>query len=159
MKKSIWVLLIGVVILEPVWAGRPFSLMLTRAEQTALEKALGIERRTGSPRDYDPERDIIRFSQTFFLSAILYFAPDKWTLWLNDQVISNRDPTEGMILKSVLPDRIICQTTGEENIEFSLKPNQSFIVDEKRVVEGDKRFLSLSSSQEKDKMQVQTLSS
>ena len=135
-----WLIILGGPLAS---APKPFSLMLSSAEQTALQKALShqpgskiksLENALNFP-DYSPD------SQTFFLSAILYFSPEKWTIWINDQMITNLGQMEGVHLKCVLPDHIILQTFKDKTIDFSLKPNQSFIVQEERVVEGDRRLL------------------
>ena len=36
------------------------------------------------------KEDIIKAAPVFFLKSILYFAPDNWSLWLNDKKITNK---------------------------------------------------------------------
>ena len=114
-----------------------FSFMLSHAEQQAL----------GSDNDWDEtlvsnpsSGDAKNMSQgVVFLSAILYFSPDKWTLWLNDQVVHQQGKFESISLKSVSPNHVVFSLGDDDQEEFLLKPNQSLIIMAKKVVEGDRR--------------------
>lgn len=119
-----------------------FSIMLSLAEQEALQQAQGLEQQIldkiendeslkGSENKYN--QDII------FLSAILYFSPDKWTIILNDQIITAQGYYQGILLKNVTPDQVILSMGEQNQLELPLRINQSFLADEKRIMEGDQR--------------------
>lgn len=97
-----------------------------------------------------------------FLSSIMYFAEKQWSLWVNDKKFmssSNSDDNE-LFFKNVTQDKavivwrlsiskwkILSGKKSEEyapkinennqvEVEFTLKPNQTFILSSNKVVDG-----------------------
>ncbi len=117
-----------------------FSFMLSDAEQQALGPDNDWDENLVSKPASGEGKNILQ--EVVFLSAILYFSPDKWTLWLNDQVVHQQGKFEGAMLKSVSPNHVIFSLGDDGQEEFLLKPNQSLIVTTRKVVEGDRRAFS-----------------
>ena len=118
------------------------SLMLSLAEQDALHQAQGLDQQIvdkvwGGENLKGPENKLKQ--NIVFLSAILYFSPNKWTVILNDQIITAQGCSQGIWLKSVNPDQVIFSLEEQNPLEFSLRINQSFLAGEKRIMEGDQR--------------------
>ena len=109
-----------------------FSFMLSDAEQQALGPGDGW----AEPANNDDKKEA---QKVIFLSAILYLSPDKWALWLNDQVVHQLGRFQDVFIKSISSDHVVFKLGGNDDEEFLLKPNQSFIVTARKVVEGDKR--------------------
>lgn len=122
-----------------------FSIMLSLAEQEALQEAHTLDQKIlerVSPKTEakypasQPNQDVI------FLSAVLYFSPEKWTILLNDQIITGLGYVQGIWIKKVMPDAIVFSLEEQNPLEFSLRINQSFYLKEKTVIEGDQRMNS-----------------
>lgn len=110
------------------------SFMLSPEEQEVLQQALGLKKHEVLLQDPETLKHV-----NLFLSAIMFFHPDKWTLWINDQIVGPKNSFPGVFVKDVSADEIIISTEESPNHLVSLKPNQSYVVDESRVVEGDVR--------------------
>ncbi len=110
------------------------SFMLTPEEQDALQQVLGLKKSEVLSQDSEALKRV-----NLFLSAIMFFNPDRWTLWINDQTVSSKNSFPGLLIKDVSADEIIISTEDSPKHLISLKPNQSYIVHEGRVVEGDAR--------------------
>ncbi len=108
--------------------------MLKPEEQQALQQALGLKKPDTLSQDSETLKHI-----NLFLSAIMFFHPDKWTLWINDQTVGPNNSFPGLLVKDVSADEIIISTEDSPQHLVSLKPNQSYVVHEGRVVEGDVR--------------------
>ncbi len=108
--------------------------MLNPEEQEALQQALGLKK----PETFLQDPETLKHVN-LFLSAIMFFHPDKWTLWINDQIVGPKNSFPGLSVKDVSADEIIFTTEDSPHHLVSLKPNQSYVVHESRVVEGDAR--------------------
>ena len=118
------------------------------AEEKAAEKKKKIEE--------ESEKSYI------YLASLMFFAPDNWVVWINNQKISSQtnDAQKELYIKEIYKDRIKILWTlsiskwrvlsgrkseefapkiNENNqveVEFELKPNQTFILSANTVVEG-----------------------
>ncbi|RZI46488.1 hypothetical protein [Candidatus Finniella inopinata] len=116
-----------------------FSLMLTDDEQKILDQK-NDDDWDESPVLNLPSGDNQNVPQPIiFVSAILYFGPDKWTVWMNNQVIHQPGPFEGVILKSASPEHVVLSLADNYNAEILIKPNQSLMIRTGKVLEGDRR--------------------
>ena len=91
-----------------------FSFMLSDAEQQALGPDNDWDENLVSKPASGEGKNILQ--EVVFLSAILYFSPDKWTLWLNDQVVHQQGKFEGAMLKSVSPNHVILRLLTKDSI-------------------------------------------
>lgn len=97
-----------------------------------------------------------------YLSSILYFSPDNWVVWVNDQKITSKtnSPNKEFYLTKVNSSEVgifwtlsmskwkiisgkanesLAPKVNEKNqveIEFSLKQNQTFILSQDSIIEG-----------------------
>jgi hypothetical protein len=110
-----------------------------------------------------------------YLSAIMYFSSKDWVIWLNDQKITSKNNSSNneIFVDSINKDqvkilwrislskwRIISGKNSTENVKtnsqnqvetiFTLKPNQTFVLDSNSVFEGKANF-SASKKSEKEK--------
>lgn len=130
-----------------------FSLMLSEAEQEILNDQ---EDTQNSLLDNLSNKKPFLNSQAInqpvvFLSAILCVSPEKWSIWVNDQVISSLGVFEGIDIKAVSSQEIMFNLDlDNKNQIFYLRPNQSFLLDTRKIVTGDCRtFTHLLSHPEK----------
>jgi hypothetical protein len=111
-----------------------------------------------------------------YLSSIIYFGPDNWVVWVNNQKFTPKtNPKEGeLYLREVENDRVRLLWTlsmskwriisGQKNdttapkvndknqveVDFELHPNQTFILSQNIVVEG-RAVINLSRKREKER--------
>jgi hypothetical protein len=97
-----------------------------------------------------------------YLSSIMFFGQNNWSAWVNDKkyTSSNNKETEEIFLKEISQDKIIIlwklsiskwkilsgkkseelapkiNTNNQVEVEFTLKPNQTFILGSNKVVDG-----------------------
>jgi hypothetical protein len=97
-----------------------------------------------------------------FLSSIMYFSENQWSLWINDKkFLANSNSSENeLYFKNIAQDRITIvwrlsiskwkilsgkkseeyapkiNENNQVEVEFSLKPNQTFILGSNKVVDG-----------------------
>ncbi len=75
-----------------------------------------------------------------FLSAILYFSPSRWTVWVNDKTYTADDTEDATIkITKVQNHYIVFTLKNAANKSFKLRANQSLIVGEQNIIEGDAR--------------------
>lgn len=97
-----------------------------------------------------------------YLSSIMFFGQNNWSAWVNDKkyTSSNNNENEEIFLKEISQDKIIIlwklsiskwkilsgkkseelapkiNTNNQVEVEFTLKPNQTFILGSNKVVDG-----------------------
>ena len=118
---------------------RYFSVMLSEAEQLALQRALGLKK-TETPSLYNEISSSEDQGAVLFLSAIIHLTSEKWALWLNDQIINSKTAFPGILLKEVRPDAITFTLEGESGRDITLGLNESYSYRQNRVIEGDARL-------------------
>ena len=139
-RRKISIFAFGMFLFSASFAGESesFSIMLSQNEQNALAHALGL-RKEELGDVYDQVSSLEKQDTILFLSGIIYLTADKWALWLNDQVINNKNAFPGILLKDVEPDAVTFTINGEKK-NITLKLNQSYSYGQKRVVDGDARL-------------------
>lgn len=101
------------LLAEPV----PRSLFFTAEEQASIDRAVA-QQPIAANAAY-----VIR------LNAIMYLAPDRWTVWVQDKVFRPDTRDERLAITSVTPNeatlRVTMPLTGEMK-SVTLQPNQSY---------------------------------
>ncbi len=159
--------LLGVALLLPVAPAAaseppdipaaPPSLLLSDADLQAIMEALyGTDEEEeveevvviepGRPESVPPPiREKVRpvGPATLHLSAIVYFGPQTWTVWLNGGRITPDMRVSGIDIVSVGRDAIELEVrvlTNRLPVSVRLRPNQTFIAATREVVEGTPRL-------------------
>lgn len=83
---------------------------------------------------------VAHIEEILFLSAILYFTPTHWTIWINDKTYTT-DDTEDETLKiiKVTNDYIEIELKDFSKKPTKLRANQSLITVGHRIIDGDAR--------------------
>jgi hypothetical protein len=139
-RSKVIFLIFGFLLISKLSAEEfePFSIMLNKAEQLALQQALGLKK-AEAPTLYNEISASEDQDAVLFLSSIIHLTSEKWALWLNDQIINNKTAFPGILLKEVMPDAITFILEGENKNEITLGLNQSYSYLQKRVIDGDAR--------------------
>lgn len=75
-----------------------------------------------------------------FLSAILYFEPTHWTVWINDKIYTH-DNLEDDFLKLINVTRYSVEVEIKGSKKSAIiKANQSLMTDGKHTIDGDARI-------------------
>lgn len=75
-------------------------------------------------------------SHLFYFSALIYFDSNKWTLWINDEKIQ---PNQQCQLPFKINVQQNCVILTVDNKDYTLMPDQSFNLDDKKIINGDAR--------------------
>jgi hypothetical protein len=96
------------------------------ATQAALEGASG-QRRTESIEN-----------ASLYLSTIVYYGPQDWTIWINGRPITPGAEFESFQITSISPEAVelLVPLSAQGMRPVTLSPNQSFIVKSGTIVEG-----------------------
>lgn len=119
--------------------------MLSEEEQKALSTILSPKDSTQSTNENQQDKKTNPLAQNvngvyLFLSAIMYFNDQKWTVWINDQPLSDlstRIPS--FLLKKVSPHSVTLTSSNQPGTEITLRPNQTYILDRNKLIDGDGR--------------------
>ncbi len=139
--------LMAIFSLVPAYAGKPgFSLMLSQAEQEAL-RAFTKKKQTSelasNEIDLSPgaiNKDIV------YLSSILDFGDNKWTIWLNDRPLhpeEHHDWPFNIVAVNFHSLTVQLDTPGRK---VTLAPHQSLNIRDGQVFDGDYRRSNSESS-------------
>lgn len=145
-------------------------------EETEEEKAaIDPEAKKEAPKVEEKKSDENEKSY-IYLASIIYFTPQDWVVWVNEQKITPKTNSRGkeLYLRSVQKDRVDVMWTisiskwkilsgrksetsapkinanNQVEVNFSLKPNQTFILSTNSVVEG-KAVIALLKKKEEEK--------
>lgn len=116
--------------------------MMSPEEVGILNSLSPIEESLGSFFDPPNLQELPRapIEEILFLSAILYFTPTHWTVWINDKTYTT-DATEDDTLKitKVTNDYIEIELKDLSKKPIKLRANQSLITVGHRIIDGDAR--------------------
>lgn len=151
------------------------SLFFTAQEMASIRKAVGVYTRIISGEgsgalDFlkrlqgnDKPKETMRYFiyPQFFLASLVYHSQDDWSVYINNQKLTNREPegSQGISVKSIDKDKVTLQwipadlqkvedvwtiTPNKEvrvdlrrgKVTFTLRPNQTFSSYVMRVLEG-----------------------
>ena len=120
--------------------------MMSPDEVGILDRIAPLDENFGSFFDTPdlPNLQPAQIEEILFLSAILYFTPTHWTVWINDKTYTTDDTEDGIL-------KIVKVTSNHIEIElkdFSKKPtklraNQSLVTVGRRIIDGDARVKSI----------------
>jgi hypothetical protein len=154
MKRA---LLLAALLLAPLPAPLPAlaaadeSLLFTADELSRIREAMAARESAlrGRPEPVRtapataPLPEAPRFSGTAALNlgAILYLGPDRWQIWLNGLpfTVSPGEEAANIRILSVTPGKVrldVSGLAGENRAAVTLSPNQTYLLDSGRVVEG-----------------------
>jgi len=115
------------------------SLMMTSEEVMVLDS---VEPRVDTC-DYHETASLAPTTgpDVLFLSAILYFNSDQWTVWINGKSYTSEDGGDDQLrLKNVTQHFIELELNDALKKSAKLRTNQSLVTANCRVVDGDARF-------------------
>ena len=87
------------------------SLMFTPEEIAQINSVLNNFNvgGTGVGRILDTPVDPAKESRNFYLDSIIYYASDKWTVWVNGKKISNQTADSVLIVKYIAKDHVVLE--------------------------------------------------
>jgi len=104
------------------------SLMMTDKEKNHLDQVIekkSLERNMGQGFSQD-QFGISPEGRALFLSAIVYFSQDQWTVFINDEMITESSQAQpgqcplqkyGVVIKDVSPQHILIEREEDQEIE------------------------------------------
>lgn len=113
----------------------PDTLMFTIDELNDVRSRAASANRVDEGRS--GPRDAIE-DATLFLSTILYYSPQDWTIWVNGAPITPRQDFSSFEVTEIGPDfvELLVPLSAQGMRPVRLSPNQTFIVRSGAVVEG-----------------------
>lgn len=83
---------------------------------------------------------VMAIPDILFLSAILYFQPNHWTVWINDKIYTpENDEDEFLKLINVTQHSVEIELKDFTKKPSKMRANQSLITNGKRIIDGDAR--------------------
>lgn len=113
-------------------AGDP--LLLSAAALAQLE---AMRRARGTAPDLRPA--VAAQPRILHLSAIIHHGRGDWRIWLNDETLTPSSPPGPVRVLEVTPDTVAFAwhpASGGEPVRVRLHPNQTYLIDSGRIVEG-----------------------
>lgn len=129
------------------WAQGPFegSLIFSPREHQAIEAALGLRPVSGTAVMFDDTGMDDADTRSMWsidrvqLSALIYAGPSDWSVWLSGvKIIPGQLPPYFSDLR-VSPNYVdisVIRSPGVVPVPVRLRPNQTFLVTERRIMEG-----------------------
>ena len=144
------------------------SLMMTRSQVTSVENAkeVAAEQKEihaefaaiteGAVISNAPQRE------DFQLDAIMYFARDRWTFWLNGEAVTPESLPQGVSVLEVSPSRVRIAWTPDPakpaaTTSFALEPGQTYLVSSGLVLEADEAAALAASSDDAGAIDIEPL--
>ena len=117
------------------------SMMMTTEEVSILNS---IAPNAESLLDEAEEVDDISLATSlvpdiFFLSAILYFQPTHWTVWINDKIYTDDNDEDEFLKLTKVTQHIVELELKDCKKPTKIRANQSLVTSGKRIVDGDAR--------------------
>lgn len=80
----------------------------------------------------------VGYAPHFHLSAIVFADEDRWTIWINDRPVRKDRPSSRFHVEDVRADSVVLSFpgTGDEEKRIRLHPNQTYLLDDDRLMEG-----------------------
>lgn len=77
-------------------------------------------------------------TEALYLSTIVYYSPDEWTVWINGQPIGPKQDFQTFQITAISPRHVelLVPLSAQGMRPVKLEPNQSFIADSGVVIEG-----------------------
>lgn len=103
---------------SPAFGQNEASLFFTPTERQTIESEI---------RQNPPEQTV-RSKHLLHLSSILYFAPDRWTIWLQGRRFTPQTQAPDITILQVTADAVSLhykRAGSSETIQVTLRPHQS----------------------------------
>ena len=115
----------------------PETLMFTIDELTEIRNRIVEGSSANAERNGGRGRDPIE-DATLYLSTILYYGPDEWTIWINGVPINPRQELQSFEVTEISPDHVdlLVPLSAQGMRPVRLSPNQTFVTKSGAVVEG-----------------------
>ncbi len=106
----------------------------------SIDEINDVRSRASSNTDNDAgtgNRDAIE-SATLYLSTILFYGPNDWTIWVNGAPITPRQDFSSFQVTSIGPDfvELLVPLSARGMSPVRLSPNQTFVARSGAIVEG-----------------------
>ena len=124
-----------ILIFSSLVCAEPASMMLSPSEENALEKVLSDSPNLQTSKTQQSDEDLM-----LYLSSIIFVNEDKWTLWINDQRVSDhKNIPNNISITTVTSSHILFNLQNDPSRQFQLDSNQTYMVQEQKIVDGDAR--------------------
>lgn len=124
-----------ILIFSSLVCAEPASMMLSPSEENALEKVLSDSPNLQTSKTQQSDEDLM-----LYLSSIIFVNEDKWTLWINDQKVSDhKNIPNNISITTVTSSHILFNLQNDPSRQFQLNANQTYMVQEQKIVDGDAR--------------------
>lgn len=124
-----------ILIFSSLVYAEPASMMLSQSEASTVEQALSDVSSSNISKTQQSDEDLM-----LYLSSIIFVNEDKWTLWINDQRISDHQSMPNNILiNTITPSHILFNLQNDPKHQFQLNTNQTYMIEEQKIVDGDAR--------------------
>lgn len=111
------------------------SMMLRQSEENVIEQALNDVSIPDVSKTQQSDEDLM-----LYLSSIIFVNEDKWTLWINDKRISDHQNIPNNIsIITITSSHILFNLKNDPSRQFQLNTNQTYMVQEQKVMDGDAR--------------------
>lgn len=118
-------------------AQAPETLMFSIDELTEIRNRMVAGSSANAQRNGAGGRDPIE-DATLYLSTILYYSPEEWTIWINGVPISPKQELRSFEVTEISPDHVdlLVPLSAQGMRPVRLSPNQTFVTKSGAVVEG-----------------------
>jgi hypothetical protein len=125
-----------------VTSGLCASIMMTPEEVGVINSIAPEETLAEIVEMNDPDNlNITLVPDILFLSAILYFEPSQWTVWINDKTYTASDADDDLLkVSNVTKDSIELELKDYLKKSTKVRANQSLVISGRRVIDGDARI-------------------
>lgn len=118
----------------PTEMGR--SLLFSPDEVVAVRNAIAALTGASTPDVNNVPVEAKHALPNIYLSALVDFGDDQWTVWANGYRISPQHPAPGFRIVSVKENKVEIVTEGEQPVRFELHPYQTWRAAQHDIVEG-----------------------
>ena len=124
-----------ILIFSSLVYAEPASMMLSPSEENALEQVLSDSPNLQTSKTQQSDEDLM-----LYLSSIIFVNEDKWTLWINDQRVSDhKNILNNISITTVTSSHILFNLQKDPSRQFQLNANQTYMMQEQKIVDGDAR--------------------
>ncbi len=115
----------------------PETLMFSIDELTEIRNRMVEGSSANAERNGGRGRDPIE-DATLYLSSILYYSPDEWTIWINGVPIGPKQELKSIEVTEISSDYVdlLVPLSAQGMRPVRLAPNQTFVTKSGAVVEG-----------------------
>jgi hypothetical protein len=115
----------------------PETLMFNIDELTEIRNRMVEGSSASADRNGGQGRDPIE-DATLYLSTILYYGPEEWTIWINGVPIGPKQELKSFEVTEISPDHVelLVPLSAQGMRPVRLSPNQTFVTKSGAVVEG-----------------------